>query len=207
MEIVRKVMGPIGTNVYFVFDRSTKECVVIDPADDAPRIEKYLKSEGLKVSNILLTHGHFDHIMAAEDLRKDTGAKLWALDKEKETLLDPNLNGDARFMRKNLQLTPDEFFHDGDVLKLLGHDWKVIWTPGHTEGSCCFYIEDEKVLFSGDTLFQGSFGRFDMPGGDFSKISNSLRNVLFRLPEDVVVFPGHMDETTIGFERKYNPIW
>lgn len=207
MQIVRKIAGPIGTNVYFVYDETTKECVVIDPADNAPAIEKYLRSEGLTVKTILLTHGHFDHIMAAEQLRDDLGAKIYALDKEKETLLDPYLNGDDRFRRIGLRVSPDGFFHDGETLKLLGTDWKVIWTPGHTEGSCCFYIPSEKVLFSGDTLFQGSFGRFDMPGGNYQKISSSIREILFKLPDDTVVFPGHMEETTIGFEKKYNPIW
>jgi len=206
MEIVRKVLGPIQTNVYYVFDKETKECVIIDPADEAGRIVAYIDKEGLKPTHILLTHGHFDHISAADEIRDHYHIPVWALDKEKETLLDPVLNGDARFLRKNLQVRPDRFFTDGEKFTLLGAEWEVIWTPGHTAGSCCFYVPSEGILFSGDTLFQQSIGRFDMPGGCFEDICHSVREKLFKLPDRTVVFPGHMEETTIGFERRYNPL-
>ncbi len=206
IEIRRKVLGPIQTNVYFVSNKDTKECVIIDPADDAPRIKSLIDQLGVTPVAILLTHGHFDHINAADEVRSMYGVKIYALAEEKETLSDPWLNGDARFYRRGLSLGADVLFHDGDVLEFLGEKWKVIWTPGHTAGSCCFYLEDQKILFAGDTLFQGSYGRYDLPGGDFSSLQVSLKKKLFALPDDVVVFPGHMEDTTIGFEKRYNPI-
>ena len=206
LDIKHMVLGPIQTNVYFVSNPETKECVIIDPADNAPRIDLAVRKLGVTPVAILLTHGHFDHITAADEVRKMYGIKIYALDKEEETLKDPYLNGDARFYRRRLTLEADVLFHDGDELEFLGEKWKVIWTPGHTAGSCCFYIEAEKVLFSGDTLFQASYGRYDMPGGCFSDLQVSLKEKLFSLPDDVVAFPGHMEETTIGFEKRYNPI-
>lgn len=206
MQIVRKVYGPLGTNTYYAWDEETKECVLVDAPDNADKIMAYLKENDLTLTAILLTHGHFDHIMAAEELREKLGVKIYALDKEEATLLDPNLNGDARFLRVGLQLKADVFFHDGDELSFVGRKWQVIATPGHTRGSCCFYLPEEKVLFSGDTLFQESIGRFDMPGGSFEDIAASVRNRLFLLPGETVVFPGHMEETTIGYEKRYNPL-
>ena len=206
MQIERKVLGPIGTNVYLVWNTETKKCVVIDPSDDAEKIAAWIKARGLTPEAILLTHGHFDHCMDAEPLREILGVKMYALDKEQEFLLDPFYNGDARFYRRNLQVHPDEFLHDRQVIEFAGEKWTVLWTPGHTPGSCCFYIPDQKALFSGDTLFRESFGRFDMPGGSVTDIANSVHSLLETLPESVVVYPGHMDETTIGYEKRFNPL-
>lgn len=206
MQIVRKILGPVQTNVYFVYDSGTREGVIIDPADQVEHIETCVREEGFTPQVILLTHGHFDHVMAAEAVREHYHIPIWALEQEAETLLDPMLNGDARFLRRGLRIRPDRLLHDGEELTLLSRRWKVLWTPGHTAGSCCYYIPEERVLFAGDTLFQGSYGRYDLPGGNYREIQQSLTERLFQLPDDVVVFPGHMEGTTIGFEKKYNPI-
>lgn len=206
MQIVRKILGPVQTNVYFVYDSGTREGVIIDPADQVEHIETCVREEGFTPQAILLTHGHFDHVMAAEAVRERYHIPIWALEQEAETLLDPMLNGDARFLRRGLRIRPDRLLHDGEELTLLNRRWQVLWTPGHTAGSCCYYIPEERVLFAGDTLFQGSYGRYDLPGGNYREIQQSLTERLFQLPDDVVVFPGHMEETTIGFEKKYNPI-
>lgn len=207
MQIVRKVLGPVQTNVYFVFQPETREGVIIDPAWQAPTIEEIVCKEDFIPQALFLTHGHFDHIMAAEELRDFYHIPIYALEQEAKTLEDPILNGDARFLRSNLRVHPDHLWRDGERFTMLGTQWEVLWTPGHTAGSCCLYLPEEKLLFSGDTLFQGSYGRYDMPGGDYPALRKSLTERLFVLPDDVVVLPGHMEETTIGFEKRYNPIF
>ena len=177
MQIERKVLGPIGTNVYLVWNSETKKCVVIDPADDAEKIAAWIRSRGLTPEAVLLTHGHFDHCMAAEETRDLLGVKLYALDQEQAFLLDPYYNGDARFYRRNLSVHPDEFLHDHQTIEFIGEEWTVLWTPGHTPGSCCFYIPKQKTLFSGDTLFRESFGRYDLPGGSVTDIANSVHRL------------------------------
>ncbi|MGP1349514.1 MAG: MBL fold metallo-hydrolase [Stomatobaculum sp.] len=207
IQIVRKVLGPVQTNVYFVFHPETKEGVIIDPAWQAPEIEGIVRKKGFVPQALFLTHGHFDHIMAAEELRDFYHIPVCALEQEVKTLEDPALNGDARFLRSDLRVHPDRLWRDGERFTMLGTQWEVLWTPGHTAGSCCLYLPEEKLLFSGDTLFQGSYGRCDMPGGDYPALRRSLTERLFALPDDVVVLPGHMEETTIGFEKRYNPIF
>lgn len=206
MQIVRSILGPIQTNVYYVFNPETKEGVIIDPAAEAETIEKVVSDEGFTPKAIFLTHGHFDHISAANEIRSFYGIKICALDKEKDMLADPAQNGDAGFLKQNVRVVPDVFWHDGEEFECLGETWKVIWTPGHTPGGCCLYIPDEKVVFVGDTLFRGSYGRYDLAGGSFPDIEKSLKEKIFALPDDVVAFPGHMEETTIGFEKKNNAI-
>ena len=105
-----------------------------------------------------------------------------------------------------LSVHPDEFLHDHQTVEFIGEEWTVLWTPGHTPGSCCFYIPKQKTLFSGDTLFRESFGRYDLPGGSVTDIANSVHRLISTLPESVIVYPGHMDETTIGYEKRFNPL-
>ena len=206
MKIVRRVLGPVQTNVYFVFEETSREGLIIDPADDAEEIVRTAETQGFTPKRILLTHGHFDHITAANEVAAHYRIPIYALLQEEKTLEDPERNGDAQFFRRGISVKPDYFLKDGEELSLLGTIWRVIWTPGHTAGSCCFYLPEKKLLFSGDTLFRTSYGRFDLPGGDFSALYRSITERLFSLPDDVVVLPGHMEETTIGFEKRCNPI-
>ena len=161
---------------------------------------------GLEVEEILLTHGHFDHIAGGDDLRNRSGARIKCLDAEKELIENPELNVSLDFMGYPVTLTPDGYFKDGDELTIAGDiRCKVLATPGHTKGGCCFYIEEGGILISGDTLFEGSVGRTDFPGGSMSTLVRSLQEKLMVLPDETKVYPGHGAETTIGFERKYNP--
>ncbi|MCR4671912.1 MAG: MBL fold metallo-hydrolase [Lachnospiraceae bacterium] len=198
------LLGMVGTNCYILTNPDTKESVIVDPADNALRISSYIDGCGYKAAAILLTHGHFDHIMAVDDLRKKYGIPVYAHEDESGTLEDPRINLTGMYGR-GLSVKADSYVKDGQVLDIAGFSIKVLHTPGHTCGSCCYYIESEKLLFSGDTLFRTSVGRTDFPTGSFSAIVRSIREKIFVLPDDVRVLPGHDMETTVGFEKKYNP--
>ena len=199
-----RVLGMVGTNCYLLCNTDTKECVLIDPADNAGKISEMIEQSGCTLKGILLTHGHFDHIMAADEVRDKYNVKVYASAEEKNTLSTPHINlGEAYGM--NLSVKADIWHNDGDVLNLAGFDIKAIHTPGHTKGSCCYYLKDEGVLFSGDTVFYGSVGRTDFPGGSTAEIVRSLHKLVDSLPEETEVFPGHDASTTIGYEKRYNP--
>ena len=190
LKVSKYVTGVVQTNVYFCYDDETRACVIIDPAANAPHIIRIIEEElHLKPEAILLTHGHFDHIMAAKDVAQHFGIKIFACADEAETLADPKRNLSGNFgVEVTLQPGEYETFRDGDTLHHLGREWKVLETPGHTPGSCCFYIADGlsfqpegatepkiyPVLFSGDTLFKESFGRTDFTGGSQEAIVKSI---------------------------------
>ena len=205
MKVEKIVTKTFQTNVYICYDEAGGGGVVIDPGGEAEQIIKFLRETGLKIEYILLTHGHFDHIMAVKDVASHTGAPVGAHSDERELLADPNLNFSRDVCGEDYGVSPDVLLKDGDVLKIGGGGLRVIATPGHTKGGVCFYNADEGVLFSGDTLFYESVGRTDFPGGDFGMLEASVRRKLYTLPEDTMVYPGHMRLTTIEHERKNNP--
>ena len=145
-------------------------------------------------------------MMAAKELKEAWHVPIYACEKEIEVLSDSRKSLVSSYYREPYTLTPDITVKEGDELSIAGFTWKVFETPGHTIGSCCYYIEKEEVLFSGDTLFAGSYGRTDFPTGSGRQIAESVRRLLSTLPDDTMVYPGHMDTTTIGFEKKYNPL-
>ncbi|MCD8123373.1 MAG: MBL fold metallo-hydrolase [Clostridiales bacterium] len=200
------VLGSVATNCYLVFHEKTREAVIIDPADSAGLIMQKVRELGVRPTAILLTHGHFDHVMAAEEIRKAYGCSLYAGENETRVLGDAGLNLSGYMGGRKLTLRADVLVRDGQVLNLIGFPWQVIATPGHTEGSVCYYIEPERVLISGDTLFCQSLGRTDFPTGSSRKIVESITKRLFVLPDDTIVYSGHGEQTTIGFEKKYNPV-
>lgn len=202
ISIGRMVLGTVQTNCYFVYDKDTMEAVVIDPPKKG--IYETLNENGISVKAILLTHGHFDHIMGVHELTKMSGAKVYALKEEDELLKDSRLNS-SEMIRRPYTVDADILVSDGDVLNLIGIDFKVIATPGHTAGSCCYYIDSQKWLISGDTLFAGSIGRTDLPTGNEAAIMKSVRMLVDTLDGDVKVYPGHGESSTIEVERKYNP--
>ncbi len=206
IRIKSLLVGMVQTNCYLIYNDETKEAVIVDPGDSAGQITKKCVEYGVKPVAILLTHGHFDHIMAAEPLREEWGAKIYSSAKEVEILEDGNKNLMLKWYRKPYSLTPDVTFVDGEEFEMIGFKWKMILTPGHTSGSCCYYIAEEDVLFSGDTLFQLSYGRIDFPTGSGRDMLASVKKLLTTLPEDTMVYPGHNDMTTIGHEKKYNPL-
>ena len=154
---------------------------------------------------IILTHCHFDHILAANEVKKQTGATIVVCSKETENLADSNVNMTSRFTRSPTSLSADRLVSENDTLISGTFVYRVIETPGHTSGGMCLYCENEKLLFSGDTLFCGSVGRSDFPTGDQNTLLHSIQTKLLTLPDDVRVYPGHEDDTTIGFEKANNP--
>ena len=203
--IKRIILGPVETNCYFLINGITCETVVFDPADSPDIIADFIFKNGLKPVAVCLTHGHYDHITGIEGFRKIYDVPVYADINEKEVLSDGELNHSLLRYGHAVTVQPDHFIKDGDVIKLAGFDIKLISTPGHTEGSCCYYIESEKILISGDTLFEGSVGRTDLPTGSMAKLMLSVNSKLKPLPDDTDVYPGHGGYTTIGDEKKYNP--
>lgn len=197
------VVGMVQTNFYFLYREGSTETVVFDPADLGDRLYEELEKRGLQVKAILLTHAHFDHILGLEALRKKTGAPVYACIHEKRLCESPDLNQSAS-IRRPCTVEPDHYLEDGEMVTVAGITMQTIFTPGHTEGSCAYYIEDEHILISGDTLFEGSIGRSDLPTGDGPTLAESIRTRLYTLPDDTTVFSGHGAETTIGYEKKHN---
>ena len=205
MEIKRLVLGMVRTNCYIVYSEETKRAVIIDPADSADKIIDVLSGYSLVPEAVLLTHGHFDHMLAADSLRKAFHIPVCILETEQELLKDPELNVSSMFTTP-YGTAADEFLTDGQELPFLDGAFRVLATPGHTAGSCCYYAKKEGVLFSGDTLFRGSVGRTDLPTAKPSMLAVAIREKLFVLPEDTLVLSGHGMETTIGEEKAYNPL-
>lgn len=199
-----RVVGPIQTNCYFLYREDTKECLIIDPGYEADKIEAYVQKKQLHVAGILLTHGHFDHITAADEVRKKFQTKIYASGTEKELMADPRMNVSV-MMGDSVSLKADVWLEDGQELEMLGETMRCILTPGHTGGGMCFYFPRACMLFSGDTLFQESVGRTDFPTGSSRELIRSVREKLLVLPEAVRVYPGHGLMTTIRDEQMFNP--
>ena len=214
LKIGRMVLGSCATNTYFLYREGENKAIVIDPADQGTQIYASLFKNDLKVEGILLTHGHFDHIWGLEALkgavnreRKEKGLepiKVYALDAERELLGNADMNV-SEMAGRACTVAADEYLKDGQELTLADITFRVIATPGHTGGSCCYYLEEKGFLLSGDTLFLESVGRTDFPTGSMSQIVRSIREKLFVLPEDTKVYPGHGGATTIGYEKENNP--
>ncbi len=205
MIIETVVVGPLAVNCYVTASETTREAAVIDPGGDAGKISDVLRKDNLKLKYIILTHAHFDHAGAAAELQEETGAQVLA--HEKDALLLKNTDAQAALfgMQTSRPPRPDYFLKGGDSIKIGDVEMEVIETPGHTPGGISLYVKDAKVVFTGDTLFWGSIGRTDLPGGDFNTIIHSLKDKLGRLPDDTKVYPGHGDDTTIGLEKQQNP--
>ncbi len=204
LKIGRMMLGVCQTNCYFVYREGSSKVIFIDPADYGDQIFKAMKDNGFEVAAILLTHGHFDHIWGCSRLRQLTSAPVYAYEGEEKVLLSADLNVSAGAGRA-CTVKANTLLKDGEEVTIEGMTFKLIATPGHTQGSCCYYFEEANMLISGDTLFEESVGRTDLPTGSMSTLVRSVKDKLFELPDDVVVYPGHGDSTTIGHEKKYNP--
>ena len=199
----RFILGDMVTNCYLIADEETKNAVLFDAPAESDKILDYINKNGLCLKKVLLTHAHFDHILALEKIIAETGAELILHIKEEKYLKDPSLNL-AGSHWDNLNLPDAErLVSDGDEILLDSIKIKVIHTPGHTVGSVCYLIDN--LLISGDTLFSGSIGRFDFPLGSFEDEIRSIKEKLMILDDSVKVYPGHGFSTTIGKQRKENP--
>ncbi len=205
MKIETLVLGDVRTNCYLLIEERTREALVIDLADRVDVIARKTMDESLTLKSILLTHGHGDHILAVNELKKEFGVKVYAAKAEEALLLNPAQNLSQALFGVSVVVQPDVLLEDGQEFEEAGIRLRMLHTPGHTPGGCCYYQPEERVLFSGDTLFCGSIGRTDFPGGSLSELICSVKEKLLVLPEDVRVYPGHEEMTTIGHEKKYNP--
>ena len=204
MKIEKFVLGSLGTNCYLIENEETKELVIVDPATCPDYLVSHIKNEGYTPKAIFLTHSHFDHVMGLDGFVKEFDIPVYLHEAEKELLADPQLNLSGVF-GASYTYHQVQCLKDGEVLEVAGFAFKIIHTPGHTAGGCCYYVEDEGVLISGDTLFYQSVGRSDFPTGSMSTLVRSIKEKLFCLPDDVMVYPGHNDVTCIADEKMYNP--
>ena len=199
------VVGPVSTNCYFLINDELKEVAIVDPGDQAARIQAFIAKEELKPVAILLTHGHFDHMMAAEALREEYKIPVYACAKEKELLNSSRKNLSYGFIRTDYTMDADIYCKEGDEFSIAGCIVKVLETPGHTKGGCCYYIASENIVFTGDTLFALSIGRTDFEGGSYPEICKSIKEKLFVLPEETICYCGHGEGTSIRHEKGRNP--
>lgn len=205
MRLKTIVSLSMGENCYIVIDETdgNKPAIVIDPGENGKKINRFINDNGINVTAICLTHCHFDHIGALADVAGHTKAPVMICSGEEIVAqnADYNLTSMAGLPHT---VHYDRVLNDGDVFGFGSLSFRVIKTPGHTPGSCCYYFENEGVLFSGDTLFFMSCGRTDFPGGSERDIVTSIREKLFTLPDDVKVYCGHGEHTSIGFEKNNN---
>ena len=194
------VCGAYQENAYLLLPENSRDCILIDPGDDLELLKKSIAESGYMLRAILLTHGHFDHILAAQPLSRITGANVYVHEKDNEMLSSGYLNGYNPAC--SVQPMPQDFEGDilGESFDLAGVHFDILHTPGHTPGSVCYYDAANNVLFSGDTLFRAGFGRMDLPGGSPAQMRTSLRR-LFGLPANTTVYCGHGETTTIGTEK------
>jgi len=176
-------VGPLQCNCSVIGDDASREAIVIDPGDDVADVLAIVQKHSLKVQQIIITHAHIDHVGGAKKLQAATGAAI--------------------LLNQNVEI--DQSVGQADKIRVGSLSADVLHTPGHTEGSVCLYFPLEKKLIAGDTLFAGSIGRTDLPGGSFEKIIQSLHEKVLALPDDTIVIPGHGELTTIGEERESNP--
>ena len=204
MKVERFLTGILSTNCYVAWNEQTKEAVIVDPAAYSKKLAEFLREEGLKPQAVLLTHGHFDHIMGLDALLEEYPVPVYVHGAEKGLIADPKTNRSLTYTNGYV-FEDATYVTDGQKIAAAGVTFEVLFTPGHTSGGCCYYAETENMLFSGDTLFRCSVGRSDLPTGDETTLIRSIKEKLLVLPENTVVYPGHMAAKTIQTEKTANP--
>ncbi|MFD1736533.1 MBL fold metallo-hydrolase [Bacillus salitolerans] len=206
MKWRRMPLGPIGTNAYIISNQQ-KECLIIDPGSEPSKVFGYIKENQLKPIAILLTHAHYDHIGAVDDVRDMYEIPVYIHKKEQSWLMDPALNLSINLpFGEPIRLKPAEEIISSEGLMSIGSfTFEIFETPGHSPGSISIYFKDENLVFSGDALFEGSIGRTDLPGGNYDVLMKSIHDKLLTLPEETLVLSGHGGETTIQQEMDSNP--
>jgi glyoxylase-like metal-dependent hydrolase (beta-lactamase superfamily II) len=198
-------VGPLQCNCSILGDQTSHEAIVVDPGDDIPRIMALLARHSLTVKQIVITHAHIDHIAGAHRLKQLTGAPV--LYNQNDIPLVRMMAEQATWLGIATPTVeaPDDTLDEGKIISITGLTGSILHTPGHTEGSVCLYLPDQNLLLAGDTLFAGSVGRTDLPGGNMRKLLTSIHERLLSLPDEITVIPGHGASTTIGAERSSNP--
>jgi len=203
MKLHTLSLGALSTNCYILADEASGKAVVIDAPDNADKILAFLNQEGYTLTEIILTHGHFDHILALEALKKATGAPV-SIHQNGAVSLNDGINNLCHYVGMDwTPVQPDRLLHEGDTITVGNLSFQVLHTPGHTSDCICLY--GEGIAICGDTLFQGSIGRVDHPTGNMQQEIDSIQQKLMPLPDETVVYPGHGPSTTIGRERRENP--
>jgi len=209
MKVTCLTFNPFQENTYLLHD-DTKECVVVDPGcyeqSEQKELLRYIQENDLNVVRLLNTHCHIDHVLGNKFVADTYGVELEIHEEDLQTLRSVPVYAPVYGFPMYAATEPKAtYLKEGDIIKFGNTELQVIFAPGHAPGHVVFYNEQDKVCIGGDVLFKGSIGRTDLPGGDFNTLINSIRTKLFTLPEDTVVYPGHGPETTIGYEKKYNP--
>ena len=199
--VVTNALGELGTNCYTVVNTDTRQAVIIDPAANSRFLCDMIENQNYILTGLLLTHGHVDHIGAISGiLEKYPEVKVFCAEEEVEVLRNPNINLSSMF-GQSMSFEADVKLKNNQVIDLIGADMTCIHTPGHTGGGMCFYFRESKLLFSGDTLFRGTWGRTDVPTGKFEDVINSITKKLMVLPDETIVYPGHGKSTMIREEK------
>ncbi len=205
IEVKNLVLGMLGTNCWFLKNPENGQLLIVDPADSPETILMQAAAMDAAPAAVLLTHGHYDHMLAARAVSQRYGIPVYAHEAEQEVLRDAQKNLSAVWSAP-YTMEADCTVKEGQVLSLAGYEIHVMHTPGHTKGSVCYYLPEVGVLFSGDTLFCESYGRYDFPTSSGRDLVASVKRLLRELPEDVKVYPGHNESTEIGYEKRYNPL-
>ncbi|MFV0519502.1 MAG: MBL fold metallo-hydrolase [Lachnospirales bacterium] len=205
MKVLKVNITCYAENAYIYYDENTLKAVLIDIGRDTDELQEIIKNKELEVVGILLTHGHYDHIGGVLTCKERYDAKIYAHEEEVQVTSDPLVNLSSMRMRVPIAFEPDVILKDGEVIDFDTFKLKCIHTKGHTAGSSCFYDEENKVVFTGDTLFYNVYGRVDLPTST-NDIKKSITEKLFTLPTDTVAYCGHGEDTTIGYEKTNNYI-
>lgn len=204
LEIFRKTLGELSTNCYILVNHDTNECIFFDPAAQPEVLKKILEEKGFTLKAIFLTHGHYDHIGAVKQLKDWYQVPVYCSKEENETILGSVGANLSAMLGHPVTMQGDELLRDNQKVEILGTTITCLLTPGHTAGGMCYYVEELQSLFSGDTLFAGSVGRTDFPTGNGAQLIQMIHEKLFVLPDETKVFPGHMDTSTIAWEKETN---
>jgi hydroxyacylglutathione hydrolase len=208
LQIQSFAFNPFQENTYVLYDE-TKACVVIDPGcyedDEKEALTNFIEIQGLKVSLLLNTHCHVDHVLGNSFIKDKYNVKFLIHPNDEPVLKAVKIYASNYGFHRYHEATPDEYLKEGDIVSFGNQALKVLFVPGHAPGHVAFYSQENKVLIGGDVLFLNSIGRTDLPGGNYNTLIDSIHQKLFTLPDDVSVYPGHGPKTTIGFEKRTNP--